>query len=1155
LELELTGHRTTSDNDNVADRTVSGIVSPLVATGGVTARACVADDGVQLQLLKAGQSAGSDVPVTVLVSAGGDGKSEAQVATTTAGFGVAWVESDGEASSIRLRGVTTDGVPFGTEFTIGMEGRRNYGLAIDGHDVAGGPATGDLDGSSLNVCWVESPAGDASGVGRIMAVKFHVVLDGHHRPTDLMPASLNVASTATDFRFDVAIDAANDNAMWVGYGEEHGLTGALGSDPTVVGLLSGDVLVGWIDQANRVQAKLLPPCDAGPATARPGERAQAGSALPDVGEAAPPDTAARRLQCVELAPGSLAIMWVALGNMGPYLDGAIFSQSFGTSDEPVSTGAWARTAINPVVLPRAAIGEFQLSAEGANGSDLVVTYRCATDGTEALESFRHHVDVLGREPDWPLYREPQAKQRSQADPAVDDAGQSHDLWAFGIASSDPAISPAKAPAAARSGRLDTREGVDDLIGVASSSTDESSPIVSATGSSLIVAWQVPGSSADRVTVTLDIYDTQGPAVRRTTGLAGPIEVTRNADSHISPAISGLGSGAIAVWVDADTHALVARAFDRDGDALGPSDGVTVSAAGASSEISVACVEREHSDADGEADDQVAVVWVQDADAGGYGRIMLQRYGATPDSDDDDDENGSSLVALGGDGQADGDDGPGQVTIASGGEVIGVEGRSPAAAGLDDGQLALVWVENTGSEEHIRGKVIDGGDGHQLLVINLHAQLGGAGLIEGGTKPVLSNLGENGFLVSWLQPNGDGFDLVAAHYRAIDDGAWLPPEDVIRLRHFDEKPEEFSVVAAGDENLVATWRDAGSGGGHDVQVQRFDLQGNPIGDAFGVTSHRQSADDTSVSAGLPDGRVVVVLTEDSGNGDRDIVAHVFDASGAETGGDGDRGPSREAVQIDQSADHFSEAVAARQAASQEPHTSDSTDADTDIGNVAQAPDGKSVPVPQVDPAPANVQSLVVAAIDPTDGVTIDILPGDRAAYTVTAINGMTVGAPDDATGLAAPVRVADGFVQLRDDGQIVFSPDVTFAGSATFGCTVAHAALHDGTGTIHVSIVDGSSQRAPHAAGDDDGDRSTTFGDTLFFGDIILNYEGVGARHAIDEPASRYPMFDVLRDAGALAPIGDDIAMTPCPDNAASSDELALKFMTFDGLEMGYFKFS
>ena len=411
-------------NDNTLDFVIADggepdtpLSKPAAAgvQGGVPAVAWVSDQGIEVQffsILGEPTVPGEEVFSKVLVSPGA-GKSNVQIADAIVAFGVAWEEGALGAGVIKLRALPGEGLPIGEELTVGDAAFNNHGVTIGGYDFATNvtipdPAdpgdTIDATASGINVAWVAS-TGD-SAFGRIMLQRYQVVLDAAGDPASLLAAGLdgqNELSAIRDAADAAAIGPANDNAIWIGDEDGNGSGGVIGRDPAVAGLHTGDVLISWIGEDNRVHAKLYPPNgvvvpsdannDVGAA-----EYAAVNAALANLGDVATDVPAgSRRLQVAELGPGNFAIMWVALGALGLELRGSIFSTPPDTPAGDALADGWTQVQIDPIPLP-VFTGDFSMTGMGEDNPDLIVTYT-AQNAAQGIDVFAVRIDgLIGREP-------------------------------------------------------------------------------------------------------------------------------------------------------------------------------------------------------------------------------------------------------------------------------------------------------------------------------------------------------------------------------------------------------------------------------------------------------------------------------------------------------------------------------------------------------------------------------------------------------------------------------------------------------------------------------------------------------------------------------------------------------------------------------------
>ncbi|WP_432431381.1 calcium-binding protein, partial [Rhodomicrobium vannielii] len=440
----------------------------------------------------------------------------------------------------------------------------------------------------------------------------------------------------------------------------------------------------------------------------------------------------------------------------------------------------------------------------------------------------------------------------------------------------------------------TQETADNGFAVAGAASlldgVQDNPIAAKTEDSFVTAWQTHNADGT-VGLHLTIYDQFMDPIPTAAG-AAVIDVVNNALADVSPAINAAGAGPVIAWVSEDAGGqqhLFAQAYDAVGLPLGTPGGFEVhpdAAAGTEySSLSILVTGLRDAVADNpvdptdpiELDDQFAMVWIENADASGYGNISLQRWVLPLAADG---RTVEAPVALGLDGLPDGNDGPAVLTDPT--TLAPIVGRNVHAAGLEDGHLMVTWVQGDGAgHEIVRGTVISAVDGHQEMAIDLTGLMSPDGIVA-GTNPTILSAGEADILVSWVQADADGgFDIMAAYYKTTGPVTWAAPES-FELKHFDTLPSEYSVVTVGEttEDIIVTWRgDDGTGfSANDMHGQRYAITGEAVGHSFDITTG-QTAGDTSATVGLLDGRFVVVHTAQDGTTDVDIRARVLDTNNA------------------------------------------------------------------------------------------------------------------------------------------------------------------------------------------------------------------------------------------------------------------------------------
>jgi hypothetical protein len=890
------------------------------------------------------------------------------------------------------------------------------------------------------------------------------------------------------------------------------------------------------------------------------EYATVNAALSDLGPVGAAPEGGRRLQAVELRPGTLAVMWLALGESGPVLRGNLLGPV--DADRGDDAGGWTEHPIPDVRLPHGFAGQFALaSAGGIGGAALEVTY-LGPAGAATVNAL-DHIDLdggLGRE--------------HSGEPGVPDLAA---LAAVADERDGAALHLATESAARlrpEASHLQALALHDDAHGKPAKTTlaiaagpdvSETAPIVQAVQKGFAVAWRAPAGTDNALQVTLRLYGEDGIA-------KGPgILVTSEAAADVAPAIAGLGDGVAAAYVQTEVGRLVVKAYAGDGAQIGQEAVSDPDGGSAIAEIALGS----------NADDEIAVVYVErGSDAGehgaGYGNIMLQRYAVRTH------DGGSELVELGRDRKHDGADAAAHLTVA-GDDPTTVQpavGRAPSVAGVGDGELAIIWVEGDGARETIRGSVLDRG-GEQVLRIDLTDLLADAGIAK-GTKPALLDIGDGDFLVSWLQPRGDdgsGYVVMSALYAEASPGAWLAPDHAVPLKAFDGMPDDYAVAVSsgnGGTFIDVIWRQDSSepGGGNGVYSETYDTGGHRLGGTTEIAGNdapagAQGAADTLAAAGLADGQIIVVYAEQGPDGDVDLAAQVFDVGTDAEAGNSGKTLLAVSTRIDEETainplanDLGAGLTIAR---INDVPISMATPVDVGSGWVQLREDGWLTVTPNAGyrgPIAFEYTSAgAESGIASTGRVVINVEAGEAPA-AVTLLNQVTAIAEDASTAgdlKVADIAMADG--EWGTDGLSLTGLDASmfkivgnalylkqgieldFETKPTLSIEIqsSHAGGLDGAASFALNVASAGETLPPLATDD-------TF-------DFEPAYTANSEHEIIDLSDSGYATLQELINSGALVQAGDDVVITLDPGDLADPHQITLKGVHLSALSDTDFKFS
>ncbi len=890
--------------------------------------------------------------------------------------------------------------------------------------------------------------------------------------------------------------AANDNVIWVG--DDDGTGGVYGRDPSVASLPNGDTMVAWIGLDNIVHAKLytaeLPSGDddGGPANA------DINAALEDLGAAGAADVSAlNKVKVVANTDKSFATVWTTEFGLTSVIMGKLLMSSAAAGEaaalvyDPASA-PHATLDISPTTVAKFT-GVFDVIP--SDGGKLQITYETEDRGSASEQpGLRDGVILVASDGQaTPLIDQLYAEENFTAGDGDDGAAAAARYAATyqppeHTQAADPrdAVNDDSGPARGDATAADPAP--DGSFAVAGDATDtiiQTQPQVVVTASGQVFVLNVVpdslGSPVARLIIARPSADGSG------TGSA-PIVVSEfalikdpgNPSLNVGPTITAAGDRIGVAFVEAgsdghsshrelktqvyDSHGtptaheavVVARSDDPDatfsdlaigscgrddddhddgdgsGDGTGDGTGAPLTAANDDASGSPAGSLVQPAGHEGRADsaELVAVAWVQNAGDGGYGVITAQIF----EIHDGQDGSARDLTALGHDGRCGGEDNDDDRPFQFSSDDGAVVGRAPQLEGLDDGSLAVAWVQETQTGSGIgvvHGVILNPGSEAPPQSFDLSDMMP-AGVMAGTAPNILDTPGGD-LVISWLQAAmTGGYEAAAAVFKAAGFGHWLPPAAAIILNHFDELPASFSITASedrhGETSLTMVWRD----GDNDIVGARYDMDGEQQGqqfDVYGSSGHGSGSgqgsgldDGASLSiATLPDGQIFVAYSETSGT-DSDIRALVLpvlpvadasvsDHSGSDNSGpgpddatcDGDGGPASNgsfvAVDIDLQSDTIRIVTG---------DSSGLQDA------VALAPAAATVATAACDAPTVDDLALTLAAYPATD-VSSHRGRGSSTADTDSCETGNSGPAASDDGLLAGDLSAADGADSPDGDG--------------------------------------------------------------------------------------------------------------------------------------------
>ena len=206
--------------------------------------------------------------------------------------------------------------------------------------------------------------------------------------------------------------------------------------------------------------------------------------------------------------------------------------------------------------------------------------------------------------------------------------------------------------------------------------------------------------------------------------------------------------------------------------------------------------------------------------------------------------------------------------------------TPSIAGINNGGFITVWAseDQDGSGMGIYGqRYSDNGypEGDDFR-INTETD-------SGQYQPVVVGLDDGGFAVVWTSSNQDGSGNGVFGQRFNESGEKEGVEFQINTGTFNHQHTP-SLASLGDKGFVVTWSSQyQDGSGYGVYGQRFDLEGEKLGDEFLVNTETSADQFEPTLAALADGAFVISWTSENQDGSKwGVFAQRFDSEGAASG---------------------------------------------------------------------------------------------------------------------------------------------------------------------------------------------------------------------------------------------------------------------------------
>ncbi len=161
---------------------------------------------------------------------------------------------------------------------------------------------------------------------------------------------------------------------------------------------------------------------------------------------------------------------------------------------------------------------------------------------------------------------------------------------------------------------------------------------------------------------------------------------------------------------------------------------------------------------------------------------------------------------------------------------------PSAAMASNGDFVITW-HSSGQDGSAWGVYAQRFDSNGFMVgpeFRVNSTTSG---VQGEPSAAMNTNGD--FLITWdSEQDGSGYGIYAQRY--TKDGTKDGTEFRVNTYTSDDQVES-SVAMGGDGNFIVTWCSYGQDGSSwGVYAQRFDQDGNPLGDEFRINSYTNSA---------------------------------------------------------------------------------------------------------------------------------------------------------------------------------------------------------------------------------------------------------------------------------------------------------------------------
>jgi hypothetical protein len=388
---------------------------------------------------------------------------------------------------------------------------------------------------------------------------------------------------------------------------------------------------------------------------------------------------------------------------------------------------------------------------------------------------------------------------------------------------------------------------DFTLNVDVSSTENGETVVTSASIDVSVA-----GVADAPTLTVEVTTTGGGGDGDTGTPETQVNTTTEGDQK-DPTVTALADGGyVVVWEsedqDGDDEGVYGQRYDADGEPVGGEFQVNTETDNGQKDPVVT----------GLADGGFVVAWESKDQDGDDEGIYGQRY------------------------DADGNQVGGEFQINT--ETDGHQ-KDPQITSMSDGGFIVVWESN----EH--GEHGDDGDGIYGQRFDANGEpVGGEFQVNTETdndqkEMSVTELANGGFVVVWESKGGEGDSSGSGVFGQQFDADGNPVGGEFQVNTEESGSQDDPVVTAlSDGGFVVAWESKNQdGSGDGVFGQRFDADGEPVGGEFQVNTETDGSQKDPAITETPDGGFVVVWTSKDQDGDKGgVFGQRFDADGNPVG---------------------------------------------------------------------------------------------------------------------------------------------------------------------------------------------------------------------------------------------------------------------------------